>query len=325
METTVRGGARLATLAALCLACAVLPYSAQARLQAPSAGENTPAAVGAPVQQPPPPTRPGAGQQAPPLKPLTTSHLQEGRRPTDADQPLSLSFSEPVAVRELLLLLVRDTNLSVVPDPDVDGTFSGELKNVTLRQALDLILQPLGLEYGLQDNVLRVYRRKLVTRIFSVNYVSTRRNGSRGLNSSTGATGGQWSAVGGAGLAGGLGPAAATSVAGMGLAGVAGSFGGSQASVSASDTGDVFEEFQAGVQTLLSPDARFNLDRKAGLLQVTDYPDRLDRIALYLEAARVARAAAGPDPGEGRRGRVARRLRGRHQLGGRVPHPPASR
>src|SRR5439155_10058255 len=48
-----------------------------------------------------------------------------------------------------------------------------------------------------------------------------------------------------------------------------------------------------GVQTLLSEQARFNVDRKAGLLQVTDFPERLDRVASYLDAAqdRVHRQA----------------------------------
>ena len=34
----------------------------------------------------------------------------------------------------------------------------------------------------------------------------------------------------------------------------------------------------------LSPRATFNIDRKAGLLQVTDFPERLDRVAIYLDA-----------------------------------------
>ena len=34
----------------------------------------------------------------------------------------------------------------------------------------------------------------------------------------------------------------------------------------------------------MSESATFNLDRKAGLLQVTDFPERLDRIGDYLEA-----------------------------------------
>ena len=46
---------------------------------------------------------------------------------------------------------------------------------------------------------------------------------------------------------------------------------------------DVFAELTKGVQTLLSDRATFNVDRKAGLLQVTDFPERLDRVAVYLD------------------------------------------
>ena len=46
---------------------------------------------------------------------------------------------------------------------------------------------------------------------------------------------------------------------------------------------DVFEELAAGVRTLLNERAAFNVDRKAGLLQVTDFPERLDRVAIYLD------------------------------------------
>ena len=38
------------------------------------------------------------------------------------------------------------------------------------------------------------------------------------------------------------------------------------------------------MQTLLSPEGRFNMDKKAALLQATDFPDRLDQIQLYLDA-----------------------------------------
>ena len=52
-----------------------------------------------------------------------------------------------VATRDLLLLLVRGRSLSLVPDPGVSGTFIGELKNVTVRQA-SASLCPLGLDYA---------------------------------------------------------------------------------------------------------------------------------------------------------------------------------
>jgi MSHA biogenesis protein MshL len=121
--------------------------------------------------------RPGSAQ--PGLPPLAVSQLEEGRRSEDMNQTMSLSFAEPISIRELLLLLVRDTNLSVVLDPGVEGTFSGDLKNVTLRQALDLVLGPHGFLATFQDNIVRVHREQVQTRLFNINYVATRRSGTR--------------------------------------------------------------------------------------------------------------------------------------------------
>ena len=162
------------------------------------------------------------------------------------NRTFSLTFAQPVPIKDLLLLLVRGTTLSVVPAPSIDGSFIGELKNVTIRQALELILRPLGLAYDIDGNVVRVFTREPETRIFDLNYIATERTAS--------------STVGGEG-------APSTS-----------------ASVSSSTRTDVFDDLAKGVQTLLTRTASFNVDRKAGLLQVTDFPERLDRVSLYLDA-----------------------------------------
>jgi MSHA biogenesis protein MshL len=259
------------------------PFSAQGSPQSPGAVPVP--VVTASAQAPMPPTHRGLGPQDSGLTPIAVSQLEEGRRSEAIEQTISLSFAEPISVRELLLLLVRDTNLSVVPDPDVDGTFSGELKNVTLRQALDLILHPLTLEYQFADNILRVTRRQMETQIFNINHVATRRSGSRGSGRGLGATGaGLTGGAGGAGGGGGYGGTGGGYGGVGGYGGGAGGIGGNSASVSSSDFGDVFEEIQGGLQTLMSSDGRFNLDRKVGLLQVTDYRSNLDLIAQYLEA-----------------------------------------
>ncbi len=112
--------------------------------------------------------------------PLAVSQIEEGRRSEAMNQTLSLSFAEPISIRELLLLLVRDTTLSVVLDPDVEGTFAGDLKNVTLQQAFDLVLEPHGYVADFEDNVVRVRREQVQTRLFNINYVATRRSGTRG-------------------------------------------------------------------------------------------------------------------------------------------------
>jgi hypothetical protein len=79
----------------------------------------------------------GQGQ----LQPLPLTQLDERALAADLDnRTFSLTFAQPAPVRDLLLLLARGTSLSIVPDPAIEGTFIGELKNVTVRQALGLIL-----------------------------------------------------------------------------------------------------------------------------------------------------------------------------------------
>ena len=182
-----------------------------------------------------------------PLLPLTA--LDERVLAADFDnRTFTLTFAQAVPVNDLLLLLVRGTSLSMIPDPGIGGSFIGELKNVTVRQALGLILQPLGLAYTVDGAFIRVFRREPETRLFDINYIATQRTGESSL--------------------GGDATARAD---------------GSYARVASTTKVDVFDELTKGVQTLLSDRATFNVDRKAGLLQVTDFPERLDRVAVYLD------------------------------------------
>jgi type II secretory pathway component GspD/PulD (secretin) len=188
-----------------------------------------------------------AQQPQRPMPSLPLTQLDERALAADLDnRTFTLTFAQPVPVKELLLLLVRGTTLSIVPDPSISGSFIGELRNVTVRQALGLILPPLGLQYTADGAFVRVLPRVPETRIFDINYAATERSGT--------------STIGGDGA------------------------GRSTATVSSSTRTDVFADLTNGVRTLLSEHARFNVDRKAGLLQVTDFPERLDRVSIYLDA-----------------------------------------
>lgn len=66
---------------------------------------------------------------------------------------LTLTFAQPIPVRDQL---VRGTSLSIVADPAIEGTFMGELKHVTVRQALGLSLPPIGLDYRIEGAFIRV-------------------------------------------------------------------------------------------------------------------------------------------------------------------------
>jgi type II secretory pathway component GspD/PulD (secretin) len=188
--------------------------------------------------------------QAPRMPTLPLTQLDErGSAPDLDNRTFTLTFAQAVPVGDLLLLLVRGTNLSLIPDPAISGSFIGELKNVTVRQALDSILPPLGLDYRVDGGFIRVFARQRDTRMFDINYIAAQRTASSTL-------GGR--AVDASAL--------------------------SSASVSTVMTADLFADLTKGIQTLLSDRATFNLDRKAGLLQVTDFPERLDRVGDYLDA-----------------------------------------
>ena len=142
---------------------------------AADAAEVRPSVENAPEQQPTAPS-------LPPLEPMLVTQLDEQPRVSDLDAArLSLLMSQPIPIRELLLLLVRDTRISIVPDPNVEGSFVGELKDVTVRQALELSLTPLGLDYAVEGGVVRVLERRRNTRIFPLDDVATRRTVRRTL------------------------------------------------------------------------------------------------------------------------------------------------
>jgi len=180
-----------------------------------------------------------------PVLPLT--QLDERALAADLDgKTVTLTFAQPIPVKELLLAIVRGTSLSIVSDPSISESFVGDLKSVTVRQALAMILRPLGLDYSVDGGFIRVFRRDRETRIFDVNYIAAERTGT--------------TAVGGDGAA------------------------RSRADVTTGTSGSVFTDLTRGVQSLLSDRATFNVDRMAGLIQVTDFPERLDRVSNYLDA-----------------------------------------
>jgi len=125
-------------------------------------------------------TAASAGAQSSAMPTLPVTQLDVRQTDPDLDgQRISVGFVRRTSIHDVLLLLVRDTRLSVIPDPSLDQTFIGDLKNVTVREALDLILEPLGLDYAVNGRVVRVSRRELETRFYSIDYVM--RTGSRSI------------------------------------------------------------------------------------------------------------------------------------------------
>jgi MSHA biogenesis protein MshL len=178
-----------------------------------------------------------------PPLPVTQIDLRDVAASLDRQNGLSLSFADPMPIAEVMRLLVEGTPFSLAIDPDATGTFRGELKRLSLRESLATLLTPLGLDCDVQGTIIRVRKHRAETRQFDLNLLNVQRSLQR-----TAANG-----------------------------------DGSAAITTSVNADDVFAGISAGVQSLLSETGRLNIDRRSGLALVSDFPERLERVGLYLE------------------------------------------
>jgi len=214
-------------------------------------------------------------------------------------------------LREVLLLLTKDTGTNLIVDPAVDGTISAlDLKDVTLEEALEAILPGLGLEYHLSGNMLRVNHPTLQTRIFYLNYIAANRTGNRQMRlTSRSQTGGS----GGVEMAGAAGSSSSGSSSGG--TGGGGQSGGSQSEnqsdINTASSSRVWTDIRDGLGVILFPGApaapastasgvtdhgpegfaqadangrRLLVNPQAGMIMLHAESDLIDEAARFLEA-----------------------------------------
>lgn len=82
-----------------------------------------------------------------------------------------------IPAKAFFLSLVAETGANVVAHPEVSGSLSLDLKNVTVPEVLDVVREIYGYEYRFKDNIYTIFPRKLRTEIFSINYIDIKRVG----------------------------------------------------------------------------------------------------------------------------------------------------
>jgi len=170
----------------------------------------------------------------------------------------SLSAND-MELRKILFLFAEELpEYNVVIDPDVSGRVTVDLKELSLDNVLTILLEPLGLEYVLEDDILRISKPRMVTRIFEFVYSTTNRIASTSLVAMTG---------GGGETSGGEGSGNSST-----------SFG----SVSTEEEIDVWGEFESGIGSLLSEEGKLSISKRIGRISVTDYRSNMKEIASFI-------------------------------------------
>jgi MSHA biogenesis protein MshL len=218
------------------------------------------------------------------LKELVIPQKEEAKK---VPEKLFSFFARDASIQDVLLAFSRESDLNIVIDPEVSGKVTIDLKRVTLREALDAILFPLGWTYRIDGRFIQITRPQMETRLFTLNYISTKRTGKREIYASTG---------------GGM--QTGTLVGQQGAVSTGGARTGFSDLVS-TDEMDIWVEIQRGLETIIfgSADEREKaadkekatlarvdgkgkklvINKSTGVIWVTDYPANLNKVASYLE------------------------------------------
>ncbi len=196
---------------------------------------------------------------------------------------ISLSLRD-AEIKEVLLALAKKSDFNVIVDPDVGGNVTVDLQRVTLKEALDSLLDPLNLDYRKQGRFIRVLRPRMETRIFIFNYVSIKRKGSGRLTVSGGVSEAEGDDGGSGGGSGGVGGEEESEAAIQTENGVYlwRDIQGSLETIIFGDSEDSKKETGAAWSRGDERGKRLVANPMAGIILVKAYPDVIEEVAEFL-------------------------------------------
>ena len=188
---------------------------------------------------------------------------------------------------QVFMAIVSGTRFSMLVPPEVGGTISLNLKNVTVREALETIRDLYGYDFNVKGTRIFIQPNTLQTRIFQINYLSSRRQGV----TDTRVTSSSPSVVnpgGSSGTASG-GAAAAPQPAQSGGAGQLSSSSSDSSRVETRSDADFWRDLGRALTTIVGTgDGRsVILNSHSGVVLIKGMPSDIRAVENYLKATQV--------------------------------------
>ncbi len=230
-----------------------------------------------------------------PAPPVAQKPVAEEELPPARNQGrFSLSVRD-ADIRDVFLLLSKDSGTNIIADRDVTGKLSIDFSDLELNSALYAITRQLGYTFRADRGFIRVSRPVLETRSFRLNYVTGKRTSSSTMSAAI--SGGETSG----GMSGGRSTNINISTTGSGPTSSGGG-GGAQGSVNVTTSGttDFWREMRRGLEVIIFGDAKGGdaeggfsrgdektgkklvVSELAGVIHVTDFSDNMERIEAFI-------------------------------------------
>lgn len=210
----------------------------------------------------------------PPLAPQATADA------VVAEPRFDLSVVNAQAT-QVFMALVSGTRYSMLLPPDVSGTITVNLKDVTVIEALDTIRELYGYEYRIQGKRIFIEPNTMKSRVFQINYLASRRQGSSDLRvtgSSTSTSGGSTG-----------GTASATPAAGAAAGATSGARSNDTSRVSMTTDSDFWGDLSRALSTIVgTTDGRsVVINPSSGVVLVRALPTELSGVEKFLKATQL--------------------------------------
>ncbi len=233
------------------------------------------------------PSKPDAVNEAL-LPPLNVAMPKVDNKPLETKFDLAVN-NTPVS--QVFMAIVSGTRYSMLLHPDVAGSISLNLKDVTVFEALEAVREMYGYDYKVDGTRIFVQPLTLQTRIFHVNYLTGNRAGTSSVRVTSsalsdtptgGTTGGALGATGNQG----------TTIVGGGenrnLKFERGSDNSSKVTTTTST--DFWDELRSALHTIVGNEQGRNvvISPMSGVIVIRALPDELRNVAAYLKASQIS-------------------------------------
>jgi MSHA biogenesis protein MshL len=195
------------------------------------------------------------------------------RRP--AEQRFNLAFNN-LPASQFFMVLVQGTPYSMLVPPEVTGTISANLKDVTVFEALDAIRELYGYDYKVEGTRIYIKALTLQTRVFQVNYLTGSRVGTSEIRVTSGSVS---DAVPGSTTAGTVTPPTSTTR------------GTNSSNITTRSTSDFWSELRSSLEAIVGngKDGRsIVISPQSGVIVVRAMWQELRDVAAYLKATQLS-------------------------------------
>ena len=208
------------------------------------------------------------------MPPLAMSMPKVGSKPLDTKFDLTVNNT---SVNQVFTAIVSGTRYSVLLHPDVSGSITLNLKDVTVFEALEAIREIYGYDYKVDGTRIYILPLTLQTRIFQVNYLTGLRSGTSSLRVTSGSV--SDSTTGGS-------TSTATSTTTTG-----GTVRGQDSSkVSMTSSADFWDELGRSLQAIVGNENGRSvvISPMSGVIVVRAMPEELKNVMAYLKASQIS-------------------------------------